>query len=205
MQQKSVGRLTKLVLVLAAVASFACSSRRAPPGRTSGGTAEPRGRTSATLQAEAPEILYSGDSTHVLYRSPGTRLSAPSGFFDAARIVVRDSSTWRAVWARLVSPDARRPPPPHVEPPAVDFTREIVIVVAQGPAACGSGISIDTVYRVAHSQIGVAVVRTREALGGCGCFAVARAPALALRLDHNQLEAIRFAERPPLNNCSHDQ
>ena len=196
-------RPAELALVLAAVATLACSARHRPLGSTDGATTAPPASAAGTLRAEEREILYSGDSSHILYRSPARGPGVPSGFRDAVRIVVRDSSTWRAVWARLESPDARRAPPP-VEPPAVDFTQDLVIVAAQGPGgSCSSGITIDTVYRVARTRIGVVVIRTREALGGCGCFAVARAPAVAVRVGRSQLEAIRFVERPPLDNCGH--
>ena len=145
-------------------------------------------------------VVYAGDSSRVLYRATGEFGSPLSGFLDVIRLVVRDSATWRAVWARLVAPDVRRPPP-AVEPPLVDFARELVIVAAQGPAFCASGVSIDTVYRIRHSAIGVAVVRTFRALGGCGCLAYSRAPAIAVRLPLDRVELIRFAERPPVDNC----
>jgi hypothetical protein len=177
-----------LAVALITLCATACGPRRAPLPADSVATA-PEERYDA--------VVYAGDSSRVLYRAT----SSASGFLDVARLVVRDSATWRAVWARLVAPDVRRSPP-AVEPPPVDFARDLVIVAAQGPAFCASGVSIDTVYRLEHSAIGVAVVRTFQALGeGCGCLTYHRAPAIAVRLPLDKVVIIRFAERPPLDIC----
>jgi hypothetical protein len=50
-----------------------------------------------------------------------------SGMTDSARLVIRNEAEWRRTWAQLVGHIAPAP-----EPPPVDFTNEMVIVVAMG-------------------------------------------------------------------------
>jgi hypothetical protein len=180
---------TRLAMALITLCAAACGPTKAPL---------PVGSVVTTPERYGA-VIYAGDSSRVLYRSPRRGRGSISGFPDLTRLVVRDAAMWRAVWARLVAPDVRRPPP-AAEPPPVDFTRELVILAAQGPAFCASSITIDTVYRVEQSMIGVAVVRTQHALGGCGCLGYS-VPVIAVRLPLDQVEIIRFAERPPRDIC----
>src|SRR5688572_2344175 len=162
---------TRLAIALITLCAAACGPPKAPL---------PVGSVVTTLEERYDAVVYAGDSSRVLYRSAPQGRRKVAGFPDFTRLVVRDSATWRAVWARLVASDERRAPP-AAEPPPVDFARELVIVAAQGPAFCAWGITIDTVYRVADSMIGVAVVRTQHALGSCGCLGYS-VPAVAVRL-----------------------
>jgi hypothetical protein len=75
----------------------------------------------------------------------GTRLSVTritnqqhGGFGDQVRIVIRDSTLWRAIWTHITrTPDSA---------PAVDFGRDMVIVAALGGQRSGCcGIHVDSV------------------------------------------------------------
>jgi hypothetical protein len=185
-----MNRAMRRAMALTTLSAAACGPPKVP---------SPVSSVVTTPEERYGAVVYAGDSSRVLYRGRRRGKESVSGFPDLTRLVVRDSAMWRAVWARLVAPDVRRPPP-AAEPPPVDFARELVIVAAQGSVFCPSGITIDTVYRVGQSKIGVVVVRTQHALGGCGCLGYA-APAVALRLPLDQVEIIRFAERPPRDIC----
>jgi hypothetical protein len=50
-----------------------------------------------------------------------------SGMTDSARLVIRSEAEWRRTWAQLVGHVSPAP-----EPPSIDFTNEMVIVVAMG-------------------------------------------------------------------------
>jgi hypothetical protein len=169
----------------------ACTRAPARPGPATLETREERLRASA-------EVLYAGDSTRVVYRARNT------GFVDAARLVVRDSATWRAVWARLLARgDPRRAPPP-ADTPVIDFERELVVVLAQGlQGDCSEGIAVDSVYRVGQGPDVVVVVRQRAVLGPCGCLTDLREPAFAVRVQHERVAELRlrFEERPLENVC----
>ena len=68
-----------------------------------------------------------------------TKITNPqnSRFGDQARIVIRDSTLWHAVWRHGTETES---------PPAVDFGRDMVIVAALGgqPSGC-CGIHVDSV------------------------------------------------------------
>jgi hypothetical protein len=169
----------------------ACPRSPARPGPATLETREERLRASA-------EVLYAGDSARVVHRARNT------GFVDATRLVVRDSATWRAVWARLLARgDPRRAPPP-ADPPTIDFERELVVVLAQGlQGDCSEGIAVDSVYRVGQGPDVVVVVRQRAVLGPCGCLTYLREHAVAVRVPHERVEELRlrFEERPVENVC----
>jgi hypothetical protein len=65
-------------------------------------------------------------------------------FADSARLVVRDSAAWRAIWQRATRPQASPPPMPDI-----DFNREMVVVAAAGRMKPGDVIHVDSigVYR----------------------------------------------------------
>lgn len=65
-------------------------------------------------------------------------------FADSARIVVRDSAAWRAIWQRATRPQASPPPMPEI-----DFNREMIVVAAAGRMKPGDVVHVDSigVYR----------------------------------------------------------
>jgi len=74
-------------------------------------------------------------------------------FRDSVRMVVRDGAAWRTVWAQATS--AQPAPPPL---PAVDFEREMVLVVGAGKMTPGDQIHVDSAG--VRRDFFVAVVRT---------------------------------------------
>lgn len=61
-------------------------------------------------------------------------------FADSARIVVRDSAAWRAMWQRATRPQTSPPPMPDV-----DFNREMIVVAAAGRMKPGDVIHVDSI------------------------------------------------------------
>ncbi len=96
---------------------------------------------------------------------PGTRLSLTrianrqnSAFRDQARIVIRDSTLWHAIWRHITQTQESAP--------AVDFQRDMVIVAALGGQRSGCcGIRVDSV--VVGSVEVTAYVRSGRAGEGC--------------------------------------
>lgn len=90
-----------------------------------------------------------GDSAQVYYDNG-------MAFADSARIVVRDSATWRAIWQRATSP---QPSPPPM--PVIDFSRDMIVVAAAGRMKPGDLIHVDSIG--VHGSLTVLVVRTMVA------------------------------------------
>src|SRR4051812_24774009 len=74
--------------------------------------------------------------TIVRLRDEPYSFSFNSGFDQPARVVVRDAATWRLVWNQVF---LRQTPVPPL--PSVDFSREMIVVVALGSRSSG-GYSI---------------------------------------------------------------
>ena len=66
--------------------------------------------------------------------------SDQTGFRDSLRSVIRDPSGWVQAWQRAT---ANEPSPPGL--PTIDFTREMVIIVAAGRMNPGDVIRVDSV------------------------------------------------------------
>jgi hypothetical protein len=75
------------------------------------------------------------------------------GFSEFERLVVRDQTRWEDVWARATY---GQPSPPAI--PAVDFTRDMLIVAAAGRMNPGDRIQIDSAG--VRQNLYVIVVRT---------------------------------------------
>lgn len=75
------------------------------------------------------------------------------GFADSARIVVRDSMTWRTVWIQATR---SQPSPPPM--PAVDFGQDVIVVAAAGRLKPGDAIRVDSIG--VRGSLTVLAVRT---------------------------------------------
>jgi len=119
---------------------------------------------------------------------------AYTGFGEPARMVVRDAQRWVEVWARAFVGRSEVP-----ERPAIDFSREIVLVAAQG--AQGSGgydISID---RVALKDGAIAVhVTTTSPDERCLTLAVVTSPVVMVHLPRSE-GRVRFIEHARVARC----
>ena len=107
--------------------SLALAGCSSAPRTTTGspGDAAPAGAPGATLPSPPDGMTGAGQQ--------GTRIhrATSSGFTGPEQLVLRDQAAWRAAWARV-----------HQEPgapalPSVDFTREMVVVLALGERSSG--------------------------------------------------------------------
>jgi hypothetical protein len=117
-----------------------------------------------------------------------------SGFEDSTRLVVRDTSAWRRAWARLNARYIAQPPLP-----AVDFTRENVLIAAMGARSSGGfEIHLDSAVR----KPGAIEVVVRSVAPGEGCMVSA---AFTQPVDVAKIPAsplpIRFRERNVTASC----
>ena len=66
-----------------------------------------------------------------------------SGIYESLRIVISDAKAWRKVWEQIHTPFSPQPPLPEI-----DFSRELVVVVALGTRPTGGyGIIVDRAYQ----------------------------------------------------------
>ena len=122
-------------------------------------------RYEATPPAErAPEVAMVG------YRHT-------SGFDTQQQFVVRDSATWATTWTRLLGSHS-----PKAPLPAVDFSREMLVIASMGTRSSGGyTVGIDSVF-VARDSV---VFRVRETSPGarCGTTAALTSPVGLARVE----------------------
>ena len=95
--------------------------------------------------------------------TPLATLNAPGGVFDdAAQQVVRDPAAWQAVWTRLTS---NASPAPAL--PAVDFTKDMIVVAGMGMKGHG-GYKI--AITAAAEDAGKVTVEVTETSPGARCM-----------------------------------
>ena len=96
------------------------------------------------------------------------------------RVVVRDADSWRAVWAALRKDGGEALP---AEPPAVNFPREMVLVVAMPTQSCVSKVTIQSIGHLGNPTGGTLLVNLLEAppAPNCRCIVASR-PVHAVRL-----------------------
>lgn len=118
-----------------------------------------------------------------------------TGFGEPARMVVRDSQRWTEVWARTFAGRSEAPPRP-----SIDFSREIVLVAAQGAQASGGyDISID---RVATINGGMAVdVTSISPDQRCATLAVMTSPVIMVRIPRSPSH-VQFIEHTRVISCN---
>lgn len=116
-----------------------------------------------------------------------------SGMSDSARRVITDQGTWSAAWSTVY---ARQGPPPAL--PAVDFTREMVVLVAMGTRSSGGyTIQVDSVR--ADSVLTI-FVRSTSPGPQCGAIAALTEPVHAVAIRRSGL-APRFVEQRQIQSC----
>ena len=112
-------------------------------------------------------------------------------FRDSVRMVVRDGAAWRTVWAQATS--AQPAPPPL---PAVDFEREMVLVVGAGKMTPGDQIHVDSAG--VRRDFFVAVVRT---IVQCRPFPADAYPLEIVRVTRSDKTATFVERRERAANC----
>lgn len=118
-----------------------------------------------------------------------------SGFRESARVVVRDAAQWSTVWAR-VHEGGTVPPLP-----TVDFSREMIVVVALGSRASGGfGILIDEAAEFGVNGVTLAILSISPG-PQCGVTGALTQPVDIARLPRRD-GAVRFTERAEVLGCT---
>ena len=120
--------------------------------------------------------------------------SVPSQPGDQLRGVARDEAAWKDLWDRLRANDGGILP---AEPPAVDFTRDMVIVAAMPTQSCVAKVTLRGVTQTG----GELVVDLLEAppAPNCACI-VAERPLHVVRLPRSDGE-VRFDVEVGVTRC----
>lgn len=117
-----------------------------------------------------------------------------SGLDKPDRIVVRDATSWQAVWRDVWRGGSEIPPLP-----AVDFSREMILVVALGARSTGGyGILIDGANEAGQDKINVAVRSISP--GNCGVTLAFTQPVDIARLPL-RTGSVGFTERSEVSRC----
>ena len=134
--------------------------------------------------------------TRLVTRSgPPSSFTSNSGIGDALRIVIRDNEAWRDMWKRIHYPVSPSPPPL----PEIDFSQEMVIVVALGARPSGGyGIIIDGAYE--RDYLLEVLVRSVSPGKGCLNVAMVTQPVDIVRLPKTQGTVV-FRETEVVRDC----
>ncbi len=109
------------------------------------------------------------------------------------REVARDAASWHALWARLRQGTSLLPE----EPPAVDFTRQMVIVAAMPTQSCVSKVTVRSIRRTG-GEVVVDLLEEPPA-PNCVCI-VSQRPLHAVRLPLLP-EPVRFVVEQGQTSC----
>jgi hypothetical protein len=176
------------LLAAVAVLSYGCN-RGGHPSRLPDalGNAAPI-RDVATKERAREIQMEPYDAVDHLYKN------AKSSLPTSVRLAVMDTADWTAIWKRVVGASSTAPVP------AVDFSREMLLVVGMGQAPCmGYQINVDTVFRDKDKRI-YAVVRERHHGSRCGCLNEVVSPVDVIRVPRT-VRPVTFLERQETNVC----
>lgn len=176
MRRSSLARLA--VALLPVVAAAGCGGPKAASGGAPG--------TDSPAQSAGAVAVDSAATLFHAYRT---------GFGEPTTLVVRDGAAWTAAWARLHGGGE-----PPAAPPAVDFAREMVLVVALGERPSGGhDVAIDAVTPDGAGGATVAYT-AREPGEGCLSTQALTSPAVAVRVAR-VAGAVRFERRVARSAC----
>jgi hypothetical protein len=131
----------------------------------------------------------------VRLRSEPYSFTFSSGFDKPARLVVRDALTWQAVWNQIYLLESPVPPLP-----VVDFSRDMIVVVALGSRSTG-GYSILIGGASEAANNGVAVIVDSSSPGShCAVTEAFTQPVDIARVPLHD-GAVSFVERSHVSNC----
>jgi len=134
------------------------------------------------------------DLSIVRLRAEPYSFTYSSGFDQPARLVVRDAATWQVVWNKIY---LRELPVPAL--PAIDFSRDMIVVAALGSRSSG-GYSI-LLDGAAEGPDGIAIAVNSISPGpGCGVSTAFTQPVDIARLPLRQ-GAVSFVERSHVSDC----
>ena len=159
-------------------------------GRAGAEVAHPIGR-----DGDFVSVLFNAFYRHLSFRADELASVGANGWDDAATVVVRDRDAWQATWnkmhERLAGP---RPPLP-----TVDFSTEMVVVIALGVRSnSGFGVTITG----ASESDGVITVDALSTGPGPGCITaqVITYPIDVVRLPRRN-SAVYFRVGPGVTSC----
>jgi hypothetical protein len=116
-----------------------------------------------------------------------------SGYREASRLVIRDEATWSSAWETYQGRVTPRP-----AAPAVDFTREMVLLAAMGERSSGGySIQIDE----AAASEGALYVAVTESSPGAGCVTSQSLSQPVVYARVPQHADVRFIERLTTSEC----
>ena len=141
-------------------------------------------------------LLIPGDPLPIVrLRAEPYSYSSNSGLDQPGRIVVRDPSSWQALWGQI---HRGRTPVPSV--PAVDFSREMIVVVALGSRSSGGyGILVDGANEARNAGL-VVTVRSISPGSKCGVTAAITQPVDIARVPRRDGE-VGFLEHAEVHTC----
>lgn len=187
MRRPAVLRPILLAAAVAAVGLVSCRRAHPEAGPDVRGNAPDITERAARARAAAVRLEPYQSVDHAFR-------DAKSHLTHSVRLTVQDSADWRTVWARIAGPNDA------AEPPAVDFTREMLLVAGMGEQPCmGYLINIDTIFRDDDRRI-YAVVRERHRGAGCGCLNEVVSPVDVVRVPRT-IRPVTFLERRESNVC----
>lgn len=163
----------RLFVVVATIAAAACSTTDPLPVRT----------------IDVP-------GSNELRRDPAIQpYRYSNGIDDPVTLVIRDAGAWEETWARIVA----RIGPPKPPAPAVDFSKEMVLLVAMGTRPSGGYTA--QILRAASGPGGI-VVDWVATSPGANCFTTAALTqpidiVLVPRADGD----VRFSRQDQTKNC----
>lgn len=115
--------------------------------------------------------------------------TAESSNTEKLRLVIRDQESWISLWAKIAPRSS-----PSVAPPAVDFSRQMLLVVAEGILPTGWPATwIDSVVQEHGSQLTVKIVRKQLGVG-CGTTGAEVRPVEVLLVPW-RADSVHFTER----------
>jgi hypothetical protein len=149
---------------------------------------------SACATSEMSTSLPGDPVPVVRLRSDPYSFTFVSGFDNPARLVVRDAATWQAIWAQTFKGGSV----PTI--PVVDFSREMLVVVALGSHSSGGyGILIDGASDVSSGNVSV-TVRSISPGARCGVTGAFTQPVDIARMPRRD-GTVSFVERTQVTDC----
>jgi hypothetical protein len=141
----------------------------------------------APVPAPAPAYAPPPPAENLAALDPDARIyydDAAVAFTDSIRLTIRDVETWRNIWGRATAGQASAPPLP-----AIDFGRDMLLLVGAGRLRSGDQIHVDSVGT--RKGTTVAVVRTTVE---CQAFPAVAYPFEIVRVKRSE-RAVLFVER----------
>lgn len=137
--------------------------------------------------AYAPPYAPAPPAENLAALDPDARIyydDAAVAFTDSIRLTIRDVETWRNIWSRATAGQASAPPLP-----AIDFSRQMLLLVGAGRLRSGDQIHVDSVGT--RKGTTVAVVRTTVE---CQAFPAVAYPFEIVQVKRSE-RAVLFVER----------